>query len=154
MYICHLRPTRAHPSQVRKCQSPQTLTHHGYSRTSTCKVCVPLFILLCLYLVPMRALLPFRWRQPTLSIHKVDVTGPAHSTVIPSSAQAAVSIRIVPDQSLEEISKSFVNFLEGAFAQLKSSNTLEVRGVQKWTSFFYTTESLLIQCEGILFLCR
>ncbi|KAG0144991.1 hypothetical protein CROQUDRAFT_659306 [Cronartium quercuum f. sp. fusiforme G11] len=73
-----------------------------------------------------RAHLLAKWRQPTLSIHKVDVTGPAHSTVIPSSAQAAVSIRIVPDQSLQEISSSLINFLEAAFAQLKSSNKLEV----------------------------
>ncbi|KNZ59275.1 hypothetical protein VP01_176g6 [Puccinia sorghi] len=68
-----------------------------------------------------------KWRQPSLSIHKIDVTGPAHSTVIPASAQSAVSIRIVPDQSLEDISRSLVSFLEEAFKPLNSSNTLEVK---------------------------
>ncbi|PLW10979.1 hypothetical protein PCANC_08499 [Puccinia coronata f. sp. avenae] len=68
-----------------------------------------------------------KWRQPSLSIHKIDVTGPAHSTVIPASAQSAVSIRIVPDQSLEEISSSLVSFLHEAFRPLNSSNTLEVK---------------------------
>lgn len=78
------------------------------------------------HITDTRAHLLAKWRQPALSIHKVDVTGPAHSTVIPSSAQAAVSIRIVPDQSLEEISNSFVSFLETAFENLNSRNQLEV----------------------------
>ncbi|WAQ89029.1 hypothetical protein PtA15_10A452 [Puccinia triticina] len=71
-----------------------------------------------------------KWRQPSLSIHKIDVTGPAHATVIPASAQSAVSIRIVPDQSLDEISRSLVSFLEAAFQHLRSSNTLEVKITQ------------------------
>lgn len=68
-----------------------------------------------------------KWRQPALSIHKIDVTGPAHATVIPASAQSAVSIRIVPDQSLQHISSSLVSFLESSFKNLNSSNTLEVK---------------------------
>ncbi|KAH9459230.1 hypothetical protein Pst134EA_019380 [Puccinia striiformis f. sp. tritici] len=68
-----------------------------------------------------------KWRQPSLSIHKIDVTGPAHSTVIPASAQSAVSIRIVPDQSVEKIGSSLVSFLTEAFKHLNSSNALEVK---------------------------
>ncbi|MBW0482775.1 hypothetical protein O181_022490 [Austropuccinia psidii MF-1] len=67
-----------------------------------------------------------KWRQPALSLHKIDVTGPAHATVIPSSAQSAVSIRIVPDQSLEQIASSLEKFLQAAFKSLNSSNTLQV----------------------------
>lgn len=84
------------------------------------------FIFVYFWVIDVRFLFLHRWRQPSLSIHKIDVTGPAHSTVIPASAQSAVSIRIVPDQSLEDISRSLVSFLEEAFKPLNSSNTLEV----------------------------
>ncbi|KAI8446780.1 hypothetical protein BY996DRAFT_4583807 [Phakopsora pachyrhizi] len=67
-----------------------------------------------------------KWRQPALSLHKVDVTGPAHSTVIPSSAQASVSIRIVPNQKMSQITSSFIQFLEKSFQSLNSGNALQI----------------------------
>ncbi|KAI9614031.1 hypothetical protein H4Q26_009886 [Puccinia striiformis f. sp. tritici PST-130] len=45
----------------------------------------------------------------------------------PASAQSAVSIRIVPDQSVEKIGSSLVSFLTEAFKHLNSSNALEVK---------------------------
>jgi acetylornithine deacetylase/succinyl-diaminopimelate desuccinylase-like protein len=68
-----------------------------------------------------------RWRWPSLSIHKIDVSGPSHSTVIPSSVKATVSIRIVPDQSLDVIAQSLEDHVRTAFAELKSSNSISVR---------------------------
>lgn len=65
-----------------------------------------------------------RWRQPTLTIHKVDVSGPAGSnnTVIPKSATAAVSMRIVPDQQLADVIVNYQRFVMDCFVQLKSRN--------------------------------
>jgi di- and tripeptidase len=65
-----------------------------------------------------------RWRQPTLSIHKVEVSGPAGSnnTVIPKSATAAVSMRIVPDQQLSQIIDNYRQFVTDCFLRLRSRN--------------------------------
>ncbi len=67
-----------------------------------------------------------RWRLPTLSIHRINVSGPGNSTVIPSTVEASISIRIVPDQSLQTITSSLVNHLITSFKQLSSSNELSV----------------------------
>ncbi|KAJ2606239.1 hypothetical protein EV177_005958 [Coemansia sp. RSA 1804] len=47
-----------------------------------------------------------RWRQPSLTVHHVDVSTPApetNATLVPAAAQAAISVRVVPDQSLDDI---------------------------------------------------
>lgn len=67
-----------------------------------------------------------RWRQPALSIHKVDVSGPSQKTLIPSWACASVSIRIVPDQSLLAIVEQLKAHLHKSFASLRTHNSLEV----------------------------
>ncbi|CAG8844808.1 26379_t:CDS:2, partial [Racocetra persica] len=67
-----------------------------------------------------------RWRHPTLTIHKIDVSGPNNVTVIPRSAKAAVSMRIVPDQDLEEIAANFVEYVELVFGDLKTDNTIKI----------------------------
>ncbi|KPV73438.1 uncharacterized protein RHOBADRAFT_48797 [Rhodotorula graminis WP1] len=74
---------------------------------------------------PMQSLIN-RWRQPALSVHKVEVPGPAQKTLIPNSATASVSIRIVPDQSLDDIVKMLKAHLEKAFATLETTNTLSI----------------------------
>jgi acetylornithine deacetylase/succinyl-diaminopimelate desuccinylase-like protein len=45
-----------------------------------------------------------RWRYPTLTVHSVDVSGPSSNTVIPRSVKAVVSMRIVPNQDLNDVS--------------------------------------------------
>ena len=68
-----------------------------------------------------------RWRQPALSVHKINVPGPAEKTLIPNSATASVSIRIVPDQSLLDIVEKLKGHLHRAFAVLRTRNKLTVR---------------------------
>lgn len=68
-----------------------------------------------------------KWRSPSLTVHKIDVSGPGNNTVIPKSSKGFVSIRIVPDQTLECIKSTFIDYLTTKFAQLKSDNHLEVR---------------------------
>lgn len=47
--------------------------------------------------------------------------------MIPGSVRARVSIRIVPDQKLEDVATSLVTHLESAFAAMQSTNTLSVK---------------------------
>lgn len=67
-----------------------------------------------------------RWRYPSLTIHKIQVSGPGNSTLIPQSATASLSLRIVPDQDLEVIKTSLKSFLHTQFAGFKSDNHLTV----------------------------
>ncbi|KAG0655005.1 hypothetical protein C6P46_001294 [Rhodotorula mucilaginosa] len=78
---------------------------------------------------PLQSLIT-RWRQPALSVHKVEVVGPAQKSLIPSAASAAVSIRIVPDQSLTDIISKFKAHLTAAFATLRTENKLTVEITQ------------------------
>ncbi|KAI1793225.1 Zn-dependent exopeptidase [Ganoderma leucocontextum] len=71
-------------------------------------------------------LLAARWREPSLTVHNVEVSGPRNSTVIPSSVKAHVSLRVVPDQALEEIASSIREHLEVKFKHMKSPNRLKV----------------------------
>ncbi|KAJ2003087.1 hypothetical protein H4R26_003261 [Coemansia thaxteri] len=49
-----------------------------------------------------------RWRLPALSVHHVDVStvaAPGNATLVPAAAHAALSVRVVPDQSLEDVAE-------------------------------------------------
>ncbi|KAG8792281.1 hypothetical protein FRC17_008618, partial [Serendipita sp. 399] len=59
-----------------------------------------------------------KWREPSLSIHSVETSGPGNRTVIPSSVTAALSFRIVPDQSLTQIATAVEKHLLDSFAEL------------------------------------
>ncbi|KAJ6256187.1 hypothetical protein Dda_9022 [Drechslerella dactyloides] len=67
-----------------------------------------------------------RWRYPSLTIHRVNVSGPTNATVIPRSASAALSLRIVPDQQLSAVCDSLTSYLYGQFATFNSPNELRV----------------------------
>ncbi|BGP03427.1 hypothetical protein JCM10021v2_007160 [Rhodotorula toruloides] len=82
---------------------------------------------------PLKALIN-RWRQPALSVHNVEVPGPAQKSLIPNSASAAISIRIVPDQSLDDIVAKLKSHLEKSFRSLRTQNKLsvEINHVADW----------------------
>ncbi|TFK52694.1 Zn-dependent exopeptidase [Heliocybe sulcata] len=67
-----------------------------------------------------------RWREPSLTVHGIEVSGPRNPTVIPGMVKAQVSIRVVPDQDLETIARSLCQHLQSAFLVLKSPNELKV----------------------------
>ncbi|KAH9917958.1 Zn-dependent exopeptidase [Fomitopsis serialis] len=67
-----------------------------------------------------------RWREPSLTVHNVEVSGPRNSTVIPATVKAHVSVRIVPDQDLETIANSLREHLTAAFVTMQSPNKLKV----------------------------
>ena len=67
-----------------------------------------------------------KWREPSLTIHKIEVSGPNNNTVIPQTAKASISLRIVPNQNLETIKKQLVSSLETAFKDLETDNKLKI----------------------------
>ncbi|KAI9269351.1 hypothetical protein BY458DRAFT_187021 [Sporodiniella umbellata] len=66
-----------------------------------------------------------RWRYPTLTVHKIDVSI-NNPTIIPRSAKAAVSMRIVPDQSTSEICSEFTDYICKVFGECNSDNKISV----------------------------
>lgn len=67
-----------------------------------------------------------RWRFPSLTIHGIEVSGPGNSSLIPQSATASISLRIVPDQEMSVIKDSLTAYLSEQFASFKSINHLNV----------------------------
>ncbi|KAH7885115.1 hypothetical protein F5I97DRAFT_1810763 [Phlebopus sp. FC_14] len=72
------------------------------------------------------SLLASRWREPSLSVHNIAVSGPGNSTVIPGKVTAKLSLRIVPDQDLENIAEALVSSLESSFNHFQSPNKLSI----------------------------
>lgn len=67
-----------------------------------------------------------RWTMPNLTVHSVRVPESKDRVTIPSSAEAAVSIRIVPGQRADQIVKDLDTFIKKQFEQTGSSNKVKV----------------------------
>ncbi|KAI9321641.1 hypothetical protein BX666DRAFT_2017500 [Dichotomocladium elegans] len=67
-----------------------------------------------------------RWRYPTLSVHKIDVSI-SNPTIIPRCAKAYVSMRVVPDQSIEDIGAKFEEYVCQTFADMHTDNHISVK---------------------------
>lgn len=67
-----------------------------------------------------------KWRNPSLTVHRIDVSGPKNNTVIPQRAQASISIRVVPNQALLKIKTSLVRYLTEKFDELKTDNVVSI----------------------------
>jgi di- and tripeptidase len=67
-----------------------------------------------------------RWRYPAFTVHRVDVSGPSNTAVIPKSAIAAMSMRIVPDQNITKICREFEDYVLTLFNKLETDCTIEV----------------------------
>ncbi|CDO56314.1 hypothetical protein DV495_004245 [Geotrichum candidum] len=67
-----------------------------------------------------------RWRYPSLTVHGINVSGPGNSTVIPKTATATISLRIVPNQDMNTIKKSLESYLHQHFNSFASKNNLKV----------------------------
>ncbi|PPQ77469.1 hypothetical protein CVT25_011339 [Psilocybe cyanescens] len=80
------------------------------------------------------ALLSSRWREPSFTIHNVEISGPKNATIIPSKVSSQLSLRLVPDQSLEEIVTSLREYLQSSFNNLRSPNrlTINVKHTADW----------------------
>ncbi|THH23069.1 hypothetical protein EUX98_g8107 [Antrodiella citrinella] len=67
-----------------------------------------------------------KWREPSLTVHNIEVSGPKNSTVIPAIVKARVSLRIVPEQDLDTIAAGLQDYLKAEFEKLQSSNSLHL----------------------------
>jgi len=67
-----------------------------------------------------------RWREASLTIHRFYTSGPDNSTIIPSLAKAAISLRLVPNQTAQQVASSLQAFLAVGFERLGSQNQLTV----------------------------
>lgn len=67
-----------------------------------------------------------KWRQPSLTVHKIQVSGPNNNTVIPQLVNATISMRIVANQNLTTIKRKLIDHLTIAFNNLKSDNHLQI----------------------------
>ncbi|KAL4804478.1 hypothetical protein BDV18DRAFT_143243 [Aspergillus unguis] len=68
-----------------------------------------------------------RWREPSLTIHSVEVPGNSKTTTtISRKAKASLSIRLVPNQSADDVAAALTLFAEERFDQLESQNELTV----------------------------
>ncbi|KAG1743250.1 glutathione degradosome [Suillus paluster] len=72
------------------------------------------------------SVLSSRWSEPSLTVHNIDVSGPGNSTVIPGKVTAKVSLRIVPDQELDNVAQSLVDHLTRTFDKFRSPNQFSV----------------------------
>lgn len=72
------------------------------------------------------ASLAARWREPSLTIHTIEISGPKNATVIPGSVKAQVSLRIVPDQDLQTIISTLTDYLKATYATFNSPNEIHV----------------------------
>jgi di- and tripeptidase len=67
-----------------------------------------------------------RWRLPSLTIHKIVTTGSSQGSVIPHKAKAVISMRIVPDQNLEQLVMTFEETLYERFNEFNGDNKLSI----------------------------
>jgi len=68
-----------------------------------------------------------RWREPSLTIHRINTSGPANSTIISRLATADLSIRLVPDQHTTAIGQALREVLHTAFEKLHTTNNLTIQ---------------------------
>jgi di- and tripeptidase len=73
----------------------------------------------------LKASLMARWREPNLTIHRYKVSGPDGS-LVSSHASAAISLRLVPNQEVDDVIKSLTTFLTDAFATLDTHNHFSI----------------------------
>jgi di- and tripeptidase len=72
-----------------------------------------------------------RWRYPNLTVHRIEVPEAKTAVTISGTAKAAISIRIVPSQTAEEVANSLNHYLQETFAKLGSTCKLEVTVTSK-----------------------
>ena len=67
-----------------------------------------------------------RWREPSLTIHRINSSGPTGSSVIPHTATATLSVRLVPRQKTSDVQEALKEILQAAFTKLDTTNKLSI----------------------------
>lgn len=103
----------------------------------------------------LKASLMARWREPNLTVHRYWVSGPEGS-LVSSQAKASISVRLVPNQEVDEIIKNLTTFLKNTFAGLDSHNNLTItvdNEAEPWlgnpdNEIFQTLEEAIMEVWG------
>jgi di- and tripeptidase len=103
----------------------------------------------------LKASLMARWREPNLTIHRYWVSGPEGS-LVSSQAKAVISVRLVPNQEVDDVIKHLTAFLKDAFADLDTHNHLTVtinNQAEPWlgnpgNEIFQTLEEAIMEVWG------
>ncbi|KAI9805941.1 MAG: hypothetical protein M1825_000555 [Sarcosagium campestre] len=74
----------------------------------------------------IKASLMRKWREPSLTLHGFNVSGPNNSTIIPQQARVTLSIRLVPNQEVSKVQESLIAFLQDEFRRLETANKLSI----------------------------
>ncbi|KAI8716293.1 M20-dimer domain-containing protein [Fusarium sp. LHS14.1] len=79
-----------------------------------------------------------KWRQPSLSLHRIEnlKPGPGATTSIPAALVGKFSIRTVPRMEASEVDALVRQHIEAKFRQLQSNNELEIDCVHQ-SDWFY-----------------
>ena len=67
-----------------------------------------------------------KWREPSLTLHRVQQAGSASSSIIPHSAHGDISIRLVPNQTTQWVINALKTHLANCFDVLNSSNIMDI----------------------------
>lgn len=67
-----------------------------------------------------------KWRDPSLTIHRFQTSGPDNATIIPRLAKAALSLRLVPNQEVSVVAEALRQYLQSEFRKLDSINALTI----------------------------
>lgn len=86
-----------------------------------------------------KQLLMHRWRNPSLSIHGIEgaFSEPGAKTVVPAKVIGKFSIRIVPNQTPEQVEKVVLAYLNKKWAERGSLNTMRAslyHGGKPWVA--------------------
>lgn len=86
-----------------------------------------------------------RWRYPNLTIHQISVPEAKTAVTISRTAQATLSIRIVPSQTAESVATDLSRHLQASFDKLESSNSLSINITSKADPWLGNPHSPLFQ---------
>lgn len=73
----------------------------------------------------LKASLMARWREPNLTVHRYKVSGPEGS-LVSSHASAAISLRLVPNQEVDDVITALTSFLHENFKALDTHNRITI----------------------------
>ncbi|KAH7169899.1 hypothetical protein EDB81DRAFT_908251 [Dactylonectria macrodidyma] len=79
-----------------------------------------------------------RWREPSLSLHRIEnaMPGAGATTCIPARINGKFSIRTVPNMEASEVDRLVQHHIKNHFKQLGSKNDLEIKCVHQSDWFF------------------
>ncbi|KAL9638149.1 MAG: hypothetical protein Q9164_001743 [Protoblastenia rupestris] len=107
----------------------------------------------------LKASFKARWREPSLTVHRIKNSGSASSSNIPRMAKADFSLRLVPNQTTSNVERTLRRHIEKSFAELRSTNEMTLtieHKAEPWLGdpgnlIFRTLEKAIMEAWGPVF---